>query len=226
MSTPSDRREMMKRGYSNPEGMSTDSIVFRILDELSHPMSIKEINAHPAAYDLTEQTIRRSINRMMSQKIVQLAGNSGPTKLYARIGTDMRALNTSNPKVIPFAGTMVSVKEFLTLMTDQELDPFKSSLAKEVLDADMVAWIRKRFLFTVITAGDSGFDEQLQNTLANLTKVHQEMDRITSTIRAWIDSSIWYAQYRDLIAAQIREMMKEGEESAELYKLAYAYIQS
>lgn len=216
-------KEFMRRGYSNPDGMSTDSLVFRVMSRAGEPVSIQTLHKSEELRGFSEQTIRRSINRLMKIRSVQLAGNDGPTKFYAPLGTDMRAMNSPNPKVIPYAGGLITVEEFLTLMLDMDVDPFKPNLKKEIFEIEFLHWLRKRFVYSVITAGDSGYDEQLKNIQVQLSKVHRELDRIVGIIGAWTEAPIWYDQYRDQIAFQTREVQKENPD---LIQLAHDYIQS
>lgn len=218
-----DTTEFMKRGYTNPDGMATDDMVFRAMDKAGRPMSVAQLHSLPELAELSEQTIRRSINRLMKTNAIQLAGNDGPRKFYAPLGTDMRAMGNPNPKVIPYAGELMSVVDFLKLMLDSETDPFKPDVNLDIFEAEFLHWLRRRFITPVITAGDLGYTEQIARTRANVTKIAVELERIASVIDAWSKAPIWFEQYRDQIAFQNREAMKEN---AELYQLAWDYVKS
>jgi hypothetical protein len=128
-----------------------------------------------------------------------------------------------NSKLVPFNGAHMNVEDFLRLMVDPNVDPFKPRVKLDIWEADFIHWLRRRFMFPIMTAGDSGFDQQLHNTRESLIKIRAEAERFVATLDQFIESPVWYDHYRDSLALERRNVEKTNPE---LVKLVMDYMQN
>lgn len=205
---------------NRPSKTENDAIVFKIVSQSPIPLSVTSIQKHMP--HIVERSIRRCIDRLVMEGFLIVAGKDGKTKLYTARNA-MFVPEEQSDSLVPFNGTMMSVGDFIELMVDPEFDPFKPDVKLEVYDPDFIVWLRKRFLYPVITAGDSGYNEQLMRQRENLMKIRTEIERMLKNLDGFINSGMWYDHYRDRIAFQRRQVEKEN---ADLIALAQGWLQN
>ena len=205
-----------KREYTSAEN---DGRAYKSLQKLNRPASITDIWREMP--DVAERTVRRSVQRLQRTGHVVPTGKDGATILYGV--KDAQFANTTEQRMIPFAGQQYSIEDFLALMVNPSVDPFKPRIKLEMWDADFIHWLRRRMAIPIITAGDNGFDQQLMQTQEGFIKVKAEVERMLVILDGFINSPVWYEHFRDRLAFERREVEKENPE---LIKLTMDYIQN
>lgn len=201
-------------------GTETQSIVFGIFDDDSklsvndayHLVVKKQISEGETPF--TEQTVRRAINALTKKGFLVAIDRQSNATLYSKQST----ARVANQGIIPLGGEPVSVETFLRLFAEHER-PLK--LKASVLNDKIHLGLRRSLLFTVISAGNVGSNAQLRETAENLQKILDELEYASKVIKNIINSPIWYDQYRDRIAYEVREVQKKDPE---LVQLAIALV--
>lgn len=165
---------------------------------------------------LNERTIRRAIEGLLKGGFLVTVGRRNNAILYGKQGT---AITDTDRQLISVGGKLVTVEEFLRTFADPELDPFK--LKVSTLSHDATQNIRRRLLFTIISAGEPGYDQQLKLTSKDLHAYLAEVEHVANILKSFLDSPVWYQQYRDRIAYEVRRTAKEDPE---LYQLTFDAI--
>jgi hypothetical protein len=165
---------------------------------------------------LNERTIRRAIDGLHKYGFLVTVGRRENAILYAKQSSVTTA---SNKHLVSLGGNLVTVPEFLKTFADLEIDPFKIKV--HTLSHEAAQNIRKRLLFTIISAGEPGFNEQLKMTSKDLHAYLAEVEHIANVLKTFLDSPVWYQQYRDRIAYEVR---RTQQEDPELYQLAFDAI--
>lgn len=209
--------------YANADqrkvGMRNDSRVYDVIRSYSRPITIREIRAEIP--QVVEKTIRRAVSTLVAKGFIAEAGRDNVgAKLYIPAGS---ATHNASERRIPLGGDLLKTKDFVNLMASMEADPFSSRLKLELLTDEARRFLRQRMLFVMISAGEAGLNNQLEKAQENMVKVLEEMERLTSMVRGFLNGAVWYEQYRDAIALDMRELQKENPG---LYQLAMDYVKS
>jgi hypothetical protein len=113
------------------------------------------------------------------------------------------------------------VGEFVKLMSDPDLRPLKKSI--NLLSEKSQHGIRRMMLFAILSAGEAGNSEALKNVNTQLHTAIQDLEFALTQLRGFVDSAVWFEDYRDKIGLAVRELTKEDPE---LFKLAVEYMRS
>lgn len=198
-----------------------DGTVFKIVNMSPTPLSITSITKQMT--HVTERTVRRSVDRLIGEGFLTVAGKDGKTILYAAKSAMFVPDMDTAQKLLPFNGATLSVSDFLELLVNPESDPFAMDLKLQVLDVEFVEWLRKRFIYAVITAGDSGYNAQLMRQRESLMKLRAEIQRLADNLDKFVNSPVWYDHYRDRIAFNRREV---EQSNPDLVQMARDYLQN
>lgn len=198
--------------------MTNDSRVYEVMRKSHRPMTVSEISRELP--DIVEKTVRRAIESLRKNGFVVDAGRDNNSKLYMVAG--MSGGNAGD-KLVPFGNEVMTVEAFIKLIASPDSNPFGSRLKTEPLSEKLQQILRQRMLFAVMSAGEGGFNSQLETVQEALTKVVEEMERLTEMVRVFTNSPVWYDHYRDPIALEVRELQKKDPE---LWKLAWDFVKS
>ena len=212
------RRMALSRGNVR---MHNESLVYNTLKSFNAPSSVSEIsNAIPA---ITEKTVRRALVALRGNGfVVETGKNNGGAYTY-QCADAMPTYDTGLNKRIPLGGIFVTVKDFVEVMANPNIDPFAASLKTELLTEAITLWLRRRFLFVIMTAGEIGFNDQKNSVREQLVKVRDEMTRLTKLVDAFTDSAVWHDHYRDGIAFDMRQLQKDDPA---LFQLAMDFMKA
>jgi hypothetical protein len=111
----------------------------------------------------------------------------------------------------------------MEVMSNPDVNPFAANLKQELLAEGITNWLRTRMLLVVMTAGEAGFASQVEIVRSGMAKVQNELERLTSIVASFNDSAVWYAQYRDGIAYDIRRVQ---ENNPDLFDISWAFVKS
>jgi hypothetical protein len=161
---------------------------------------------------LNERTIRRAIESLEETGFLITVGRHGGAVLFAKQGTS--AFDNPKNELIPLSGELVSVEKFLRTFADPSIDALKLKL--DTLSVESDRNIRQMLLFAVISAGEVGLDRRLKSAAKGLYAYLDEINHIQKTLQTFIESHVWYEQYRDRIAYEVRRVQ---EKDPELYQL-------
>ena len=203
-------------------GIENQSFVFSLFGD-GQKLTVSDVYqmAHEAKMKtgerpLNERTIRRALTGLEKAGFIITAGRQTGSSaiLYAKQGTSAFE-QAAGSNLIPFAGELVSVEKFLRSFADPEIKPFK--LKKDVLSTEIEHNFRQLLLFAIISSGESGLDEQLKQVSKTLHSRLAEIEHIQKVLKTFLDSPVWFEQYRDRIAYEVRRVQ---EKDPELYQLA------
>lgn len=208
--------------------LANQSLVFEVFEDdekLSVAEVLARVNRNPPdmqrpSLRLGERTVRRALLALEAKGFLKVYGRQNNAIIYGKL-TASFAQASANEELIPYAGGLQSVGDYLRLFADPDAKPLarKVNLLSPKAETD----IRKRMTYAVLMAGEPGVSEQIKKTQDDLTLLLQEIEFIHNVLRGFVNSPIWFEQYRDRMAYAIREVQKEDPE---LFKLAVDYIQS
>lgn len=203
--------------------LSNQSLVYEAFDE-NEKMTITEVTIKvnsqvTADRRMSEQTVRRAIGNLVSLGHLQRFGRDGLAMTYGKLSTEMTAGN-GEQELIPFAGSMETVETFLQVMADPEGQPFKLKLKAPILSEDTNHIVRRTMVHVVLSSGEVGNIEALKVANRRLNNVIDELRYILGNLEAFVDSPLWYEQYRDQMAYSLRRLQ---EKNPDLFQLAIDY---
>jgi hypothetical protein len=166
---------------------------------------------------LSDQTIRRAVASLTRSGLIKPFGKNNNAQTYGKLSAAMTA--DEGEKLIPFGGELLNVGDFVKLMASPEVQPF--TLKLPLLDDTIATMLRKVMLHVVITAPSPGYNEELKKHAKRIHNVIAGLEFATQALRSFIDSPVWYEQYRDRIAYALRRLQQEDPE---LYQLAQDYL--
>lgn len=167
-----------------------------------------------------ERTIRRTVESMVKLGFMSKFTKSGNATVYGRISTALTA-NDLSDEVVPLGDNLVTVEKFLRAIADPNARPLKRS--QNILAEKSQHVIRRLMVFTILSAGESGHDPNLQQASNSLHAAIAELNYVQKMLKAFVDSPIWYPHYRDKLAAEVREVQRKDPE---LFQLAQDYMLS
>ena len=205
-------------------GVENEGIVFSVFEDdtkltVSDVYELvrakKKLDGEPPLHD---RTIRRALASLEKSGFIITAGKQNNSVLYAKQGTSFSS-DPNGQQIIPLAGNLVTVTEFLRLFADLEVNPFK---VKANVVSDRAALdIRRLMLFVVLTADSPGYNNQLKKVNRDLHAVLGEFEHAANTLRNFLNSPVWYEQYRERIAREVRQT---DQTSPEIVKTARAVL--
>ena len=83
--------------------------------------------------------------------------------------------------------------------------------------------VRRQLAYVVMSSIDAGFSQQVRDVNTTLHKLVEDLAYVHSVLEGFLNSPVWYPQYRDQMAVAVREMQKNDPE---LFQLALDYIKS
>jgi hypothetical protein len=212
---------------SKSVAMSNQSRVYAAFsdhEKLTIPEVAQRVNAIVDGQEvkaLSEQTVRRSIQSLVKIGSLQKYGTKENAVLYGKVGMT----SGSEDEIISLAGNLLTVADFLRIIVDEEANPFpfvvKVQPENYPISQEFQRKLRKRMASVVLTAVSPGFNDSLGAPASFLHKHIEELEHMIKVMRSFLDSPVWFAQYRDKIAAQIRQLQKDD---IELFKLGVDYI--
>lgn len=207
-------------------GLQNEQRVFNVLREKQIKLSIAEI-ASKLDGEITERTVRRCISALVEKGMVKKYGRTTSGVQYALADKSMYESETSfsdeELKLIAFAGTMQTVTEFLEMMVAPDQNPLALKNVAPVVRTSVATGIRRAMAGVVLTASSAGQDEFLKATRVSLQAVEDELRFLLKVVSEFNNSAVWYDQYRDTIAYQLRLMHKNNPE---LFQLAMDFVRS
>lgn len=165
---------------------------------------------------LTERTVRRTLDILVENGFIKPFGKDGNAQTYGKISA---SYETENMKLINLGGNLYTVEDFLRLVVDPENKPLQRGKVAMVSDQIEHA-IQRRLAFVVLTAGNPGMNEKLKQTNGELHRFLKELNFTVNVLQTFVDSPVWYEQYRDQIGYQLRSVQKNDPD---LFQLAVEY---
>lgn len=165
---------------------------------------------------LSDRTIRRAILELVSKGFLREYGRSNNAMLYGKMSA---SLTEPNQPLIPNPAGMMTVEEFIRFMAATEMRPLR--LKQAMMGEKYQHVIRRRMVFAVMSAAQPGFENQLKEVNQTLNDAIAELEYALAQIKTFVDSPIWYSQYRERMGYEIRRMQ---EKDPELFQLAVDYV--
>lgn len=185
-----------------------------------HKLSIPDATeAYASQFSrLAERTIRRAVISLYDKGFLIESGKFGKAMTY--VARDISAASDDKP-MLSFAGSLMDVETFVSLFVSENSEPFKRNM--NIMSQKHSHLLRRMVAFAVLSAGNSGAEEQLKNVNKTLRATLGELEHIKQIINGILDSPIWYEQYRDKIAYQLRRI---EQKNPELIQLAQDFVSS
>ena len=201
--------------------LSNQSLVYEAFDE-GEKLTIAEATAKvnsqvDLARQMSEQTVRRAIHGLVGLGHLKPFGRAGLAMTYGKLSTEMTAGN-GEQELIPFAGSMETVETFLQIMTDPNGQPFK--LKVPIMSEEISHAVRRTLVYVVLSSSEVGNTEALKVANRRLNNLVAELEYILGNLTAFVDSPVWYEQYRDQMGYALRRLQ---EKNPDLFKLAMDY---
>lgn len=166
---------------------------------------------------VSEQTVRRAINELVGLGHLKPFGKNGLAMTYGKLSTEMTAGN-GEQELIPFSGSMTTVETFLQIMVDPNGQPFK--LKVPILSEGISHAVRRTMVYVVLSSSEVGNTDALKVANQRLNNLINELRYILGNLEAFVDSPVWYEQYRDQMGYALRRLQ---EKDPDLFQLAMDY---
>lgn len=195
-------------------GIENQELVYKLL-EGGEKLTVSEIyEAISKTQEINERTIRRAITALTKSGFVKEFGRRGNATLYGKVDSSFAGSQTGE-ELIPLAGNLVNVEDFLRLFADLSVDPFRVKHA--VVSNKATQLMRKILLYVVMTSGETGHGDGLKTASKSLYEYAEELRYTLSLIEGFLNSPVWFQQYRDRVAYEVRRVQ---EKDPELFQLA------
>jgi hypothetical protein len=203
--------------------LTNQSLVYEVFGD-DEKLTIAEITSRTnekleGHQKLSDQTVRRAVKDLCASGLLKPFGKSYNSQTYGKLSASFSA--PEDEKLIPFAGEMVSVQDFMRTMTDPDLRPF--TLKTPLIGEKRQHAIRRMMLYPIIMSNTSGVGENLKAVSAELYGVIDELEFMLASLRSFVNSPIWYEQYRDRMARSLRVV---AEKDPELFQLTVNYVRN
>lgn len=203
--------------------LTNQSLVFEVFGD-DEKLTIREIAYRvnenlPREGKISEQTIRRAVTDLTNIGQLKAFGKVENAQTYGKLSASFTG--KADDQLIPFGGNLISVEEFLKLLSDPELRPLKKQT--NLLAEKSQHGIRRMMLFAILSAGEAGNDDALKKVNEQLHNAIGELQFALTAIEGFVNSAVWFPIYRDKIALAVREVVKNDPE---LYKLAMEYMRA
>ena len=204
--------------------LSNRSLVFEAFAEnekLTTPEVAQRVNEMAKARELlplSERTVRRSIESLVELGSLKVHGRQNNAILYGKLSASFA---DEKERLVNFGGEFLSVEDFLKLVVAPDMHPLQKSPKLAVTSTEIEHQIRRRLAFVIWSAGNPGLNGQLQNVMRELHNALAEYRHAANLLQAFLDSPVWYEQYRDKIGMAMRKVQ---EKNPELFDLTDAYV--
>lgn len=201
--------------------LTNQSLVFESLGD-DEKLTIAEITERvnsklDGPNKLSDQTVRRAVKDLCVSGLFKPFGKINNAQTFGKLSAAMTA--SEKEKLIPFGGELIDVGDFIKLMADPEVKPL--TLKQALLSRNAQNALRKMMLWVVLTSSDAGFNEQLKSQAEILHEAIAGLEFAADALRGFVNSPVWYPQYRDRIAYALRRLQQEDPE---LYQLAEDFV--
>lgn len=181
---------------------------------------VERVNENREPHEvLSNRTIRRAIEGLVNNGFIKPFGKANKAITYGRIGATYA---TADDKLIKLGGELMSIEDFMRTIVEPTEKPLQKG-KMPVVSEEMEHQIRRRLAFVVLTAGNVGMSDQLQKVSRELHNVLSAVDFVQNILQSFLNSPVWYEQYRDQMAYGVRNLQ---EKDPDLYQLAYDYVRS
>lgn len=205
--------------------LSNQSIVWEAFQEnekLTTPEILDRVNEKLKAQEpperMADSTLRRALAELVDKGQLKTYGRQHNAVLYGRPSA---GFSDSDDPMIPYAGELCSVENFLALMTNPTEKPLARKLP--LLGEKTQHQIRRRMVYAILTAGEPGYSEKLKETNASLHAIIDDLAFTLHVLRSFVDSAVWYSNYRDEIGRHLRTLQ---DKNPDLFQLAIDYMRS
>lgn len=167
---------------------------------------------------LAERTIRRAIDSLKRQGFLRTFGRSRGSTLFGRIDTSY-ASSEANEPIVSFGGELVTVEDFLQMLTDMQNDPLKKKLS--LLSVKKSLFLRRLMTFVIMSSGEAGYNDRVNACKKQMLEVIDDLEHTLNVLQSFANSSVWYDVYRDRIAGELRSVQ---ERNPDLFALAVNFV--
>lgn len=167
---------------------------------------------------LSDRTIRRSLETLVENGFLKTFGKRQQAVLYGKVSSSFIG-STDPQKMIPFSGELVTVEDFLHHVVEPDSDPL--SLKVPMLKSEIQNHIRRRLAFVVLSSGETGLNDEVAKTKKELETFTREIEFLYKLLTAFVNSPVWYTQYRDGIGY---EMRKVQQKDPDLFQLTIDFV--
>lgn len=201
--------------------LSNQSRVYKVFGE-NEKLTIAEVvlrvNGEPEPSEkLSERTIRRAIDGLVKSGFLKTYGKQNNATLYGLLSA---SYTDSQQRLINFNGELLGVGEFLKTITDPQGKPLQKGKTA-VIDKKADHVIRKLLTFAIMSAGEPGYNTQLKEVAIQLRNALAQLEFASGVLKNFLDSPVWYEQYRDQIGRSLREVQ---EKDPDLFQLANDFM--
>jgi DNA-binding Lrp family transcriptional regulator len=202
-------------------GLSNQSVVYEAFGE-NEKLTITELsdrlneNSTPET-KVSDRTIRRSIDSLVKSGFLKPYGKQNNAMLYGKLSASFAE---TDEKLINFGGQLLTVEEFLREIVEPSNSPLQKTKL-QIVSKEMEHEIRRRLAWAIATAGEPGMQEPLKKVSNELHKIMGEVAFVHDLLQSFLDSPVWYEQYRDKIAYGLRRLQ---ENDPDLYQLTAEYV--
>lgn len=217
--TETDLRRL--KGPRSEVKTANKSRVYRTLSDAKKPMAIDDLSR--AIPEMNEQTVRRAVKELTRDAFIKPSGKRpGGAQLYTVIAQGAYADDASE-KCITYANDLLPVGDFLAIMAAplETNNPFAVDSPPYAIRSTYIQRMRKLMAATVMTAGEAGMRTSIDEFEAELEKIHRELKWAASILEGFLTSPIWYDEFRDRVAYNLRRMQQENPE---LHQLTHDFI--
>lgn len=166
---------------------------------------------------LSARTVRRSIENLVETGFLKLYGKQNNAMVYGKLSASFVDVDE---KIIPFGGQLVSIEDFLKMVVDPDSSPLQKSKVR-VISNEVEHHIRRRLAFVIMSAGNPGMRDRLHKVQRELDNVLNELNYAAGILQGFINTPVWYEQYRDKIAPGLRKVQ---ETDPDLFQLSAEYV--
>lgn len=204
--------------------LSNRSLVFEAFAEnekLTTPEVTQRVNEIAKKRDrlpLSERTVRRSIEALVELGSLKVHGRQNNAVLYGKLSASFA---DEKERLINLSGELLSVEDFLKLVVAPDAHPLQKNPKLAVTSQDIEHHIRRRLAFVIWSAGNPGLNSQLDVVMRELHNVLKEYQHAANLIQTFLNSPVWYEQYRDKIGTAMRKVQ---EKNPDLFDLTDAYV--
>jgi ribosomal protein L20A (L18A) len=202
---------------------SNEQLVYKVLKEIGSKHTIPEIASQIPS--ITERTVRRCVDDLVKQGYARKYGRRGNATLYGLADKSMysEAEGFEEIEIIPFGGELLTVQAFLEMMVSLEENPFNDNPEINLLRSPVTNGIRRAMAGTILTTNSTGQEAYLQKAAGLLLSIEQELRYVLKLLDSFNASGVWFDQYRDRIAFQVR---RAQQMNPDLIQLAIDFVRS
>jgi hypothetical protein len=203
--------------------LSNQSLTFEVFGD-NEKLTVTEIlervneKLKPKNERIADSTLRRALEDLVDKGFLQTYGRQRNATLYGKQGA---TFDDGGQRLIPFAGELKSVEDFLRIVSDPNRKPLSKNA--DLLAEKVQHTIRRKLASVVVSSMNPGYDESVKGLNRELHVVAESLRFTLNIIDSFLNSPVWYKQYRDQIAYAMRQLQ---EKDPELFQLVFDYIRS